>query len=54
MLALVLLGCLDGLRGRVRLIAVAALLLTGPALIALIKAGNGIGIPFLVHCWLHT
>lgn len=27
---------------------------TDPALIALIKAGNGIGIPFLVHCWLHT
>lgn len=24
-----------------------------PALIALIKAGDGVGIPYLVHCWLH-
>jgi hypothetical protein len=24
-----------------------------PALIALIKAGNDVGIPYLVHCWLH-
>ncbi len=24
-----------------------------PALIALIKGGNDIGIPYLVHCWLH-
>jgi hypothetical protein len=25
-----------------------------PALIALIKGGNDMGIPYLVHCWLHT
>ena len=25
-----------------------------PALIALIKVGNDVGIPYLVHCWLHT
>jgi hypothetical protein len=25
-----------------------------PALIALIEAGNDVGIPYLVHCWLHT
>ncbi len=25
-----------------------------PALIALLKGGDDIGIPYVVHCWLHT